>query len=176
MAEVTRVWLLRPELLSALTRHMAMFERETGKRTTVRARGGVRSSAVQSAIHADSLAQGFRAAPAGKSMHEYGAAYDLVILGTGKDAAVDQANPLYERLAVIGESLGLRAGQHFKTGDKPDPYHFELRESLATARVRWAALTRARLRRAALVVAAAAVVVVAARAFILNRSGHAVSA
>ena len=144
-AELARVALLRPDLLSTLTRHMAEFERQTGHRTYVGAKGGLRSYEVQAQTYADSLAQGFRANPPGTSHHEYGAAYDLIIVGTGKDAAMDKANPLYETLAAIGENLGLRAGQHFRSG-KPDPYHFELMESLATARMKWDALARERLR------------------------------
>lgn len=145
--EFARVWLLRPELFSVLQQHMAEFERVTGKKTYVGAAGGVRSNAVQAATYADSIRSGFRAAPPGKSPHEFGAAYDLIIVGTGKDAATDKANPLYETLARVGESFGLVAGQHFKTG-KPDPYHFQLNESLPVMRAKWDTLTRGRLWRA----------------------------
>lgn len=155
LREVAQTWWLRPELLSTLTRVMADFEKATGKRTRVGDRGGVRLPETQAATYADSLAQGFRAAPPGQSHHEYGAAFDLVIEGTGKDAATDAKNPLYTTLAGIAEGYGLRAGLHFTKG-RPDPYHFELKESLAVVRKKWVALTRERLWRAAALAAVTA--------------------
>lgn len=160
-AEVARLGLVRPELLSKLTQLMDAFQTRTGHRTVVGPKGGVRSTAEQARIHADSIAQGFRAAPAGSSKHEFGAAFDLIIVGTGRDAAADQRNPLYRTLAELGESLGLDAGFYF-SGGRPDPYHFELRESLADARARWESLTKERLRRAGIVVALIIVAALAA--------------
>ena len=159
--ELSRLGLPRPELLSILTRHMDEFERRTGQKTYVGDNGGVRSRATQTRIYRDSLAQGFRAAPPGGSHHEFGAAYDLIIVGTGKDAAADKNAPLYKTLADIGEELGVDAGFYFNRG-KPDPYHFQLREDLGTAATRWETLTRERLRRGALGVAVVGLVLLAA--------------
>lgn len=146
--ELTRVWNLRPDVFSTLTRHMAAFERRTGRRTTVPKDGGVRTNQRQGEIYADSLATtgGFkpeyRAAPAGSSAHELGAAYDLQIVG-----ASGFNDPLYEQLARVGEELGLVAGLHFKSGP-PDPFHFETNESQEVRRRLWHETVRRRLRRA----------------------------
>ena len=145
--EVARVWNMRPDVLATLTRHMALFELRTGRKTTVPRDGGVRTAARQAEIHADSLAVGggfkpeHRAAAAGSSAHEYGAAYDLHIVG-----ASGFSDPLYETLARIGEELGLVAGLHFKSGP-PDPFHFETKETNDVRRRQWAALVGRRLRR-----------------------------
>lgn len=151
-AEVARLGLPRPELLSKLTQLMEAFERQTGRKTLVGPKGGVRTTAQQAEIYADSVARGYRAAPAGSSHHEYGAAFDLIIVGTGRDAAADKRDPLYRVLADLGESLGLDAGYYFTSG-RPDPYHFQLRESLAVARERWEKLTKERLQRGGILVA-----------------------
>lgn len=126
-----------PRHVSKVSQMMAAFEKRTGKRTRVVS--GTRSTALQAQIHADSLAAGgykgqqtFRAAPAGQSKHEAGAATDINIIdNTTGDAAKDAASPLYRALAEEGEKVGLKAGLNFKTG-LPDPYHFEEPEPLAT--------------------------------------------
>lgn len=151
-AEVARLGLPRPELLSKLTQLMDAFERQTGRKTVIGPSGGVRSTAAQERIYADSVAHGYRAAPAGSSKHEYGAAFDLIIIGTGRDAAADQRDPLYRVLADLGEGLGLDAGYYFTSG-RPDPYHFELRESITQARERWEKLTKERLQRGGILIA-----------------------
>lgn len=138
--EVARLGIPRPELLAKLTALMDAFEKATGRKTYVSDRGGVRSTALQAEIHADSVAQGFRAAPAGSSPHEYGAAFDLHIVGIPDDAAANKRDPLYLQLAAIGESLGLKAG--IRWSGKPDPYHFELDESLPVMREKWAAFQK----------------------------------
>lgn len=120
-----------PRHVSKITRLQANFEKRSGQRTAVVARtGGFRSRALQAQIHADSVAAkragaGYRAAPAGNSKHELGAATDLHILKqTSGDAARDARNPYYIMLAEEARKIGLKPGLDFQTGD-PDPYHFE---------------------------------------------------
>lgn len=147
--ELARVWSIRPDLFSTLTHHMALFEqRSGGRRTQIPANAGVRTTATQRAIYADSLAAdgksfkpGYRAAPPGSSAHELGAAYDLQIVGARAD------DPGYELLAQIGEELGLVAGKHFRSGP-PDPFHFETNETPEVRRRLWNETVRRRLRRA----------------------------
>lgn len=152
LLELARVGLLRSDVLSALMKTMADFERVTGKKSFVPEDGGLRTLGRQAAIYADALANGYRAAPAEDSKHVYGAAFDLHIEGTGADPKLDAKNPLYTTLAQLGEANGLHAGLYFRSHatDKPDPYHFESPDSLATCQAKWAELTRGRLRRAAI--------------------------
>lgn len=146
--ELARVWALRPDVLSTLTRHMAEFEKRTGRRTTVPKDGGVRTFQRQGQIYADSTdASGAfkpqsRAAPAGSSAHELGAAYDLQIVGGS-----GFTDPGYAVLAQIGEELGMVAGLHFKNGP-PDPFHFETAETQQVRQRLWADVVRGRLQRA----------------------------
>lgn len=61
------------------------------------------------------------AAPAGKSKHEVGAAYDIVRVGVSGDQL--------SRIGVLAEQLGLKWGGRFrdaKGAPAPDPNHFEL--------------------------------------------------
>lgn len=134
--EWTRVALVRDDVRAAVFATMAEFERRTGHTTFVPYNGGFRAEGVQAQIHADSLARGFRAAPAGKSPHEYGAAIDLQITGTNQNAEKDQKDARYKLLADIARSYGLKAGFYFTSG-KPDPYHFEADESLSVMRDKW---------------------------------------
>lgn len=161
-----------PRHVAKVSQLMANFEKRTGHKLVVVS--GHRSRETQAAIYADSLkagahkgAQGYRAAPPGRSKHQHGAATDLNILGrdgkrdrtiTTGDAAKDHAHPLYVALAEEAEKLGLDAGRNFTRG-LPDPYHVEERESLAVLQAEHAAYLRGLLwRTATLVVAAAAVV------------------
>lgn len=134
--ELARVLLVRPEIRAAVLSTMTDFEAATGHKTFVPTDGGYRTSADQARIYADSLAGAFRAAPAGESPHEYGAAIDLQIVGTEQNAAVDQQSTLYHQLAVIGQGYGLRAGYFFRNG-LPDPYHFDSNEDFPTMQAKW---------------------------------------
>lgn len=171
----SRLYLLRPDVLSDLTWIMAEFERQTGKRTYVPARikgeGGVRSRVEQRAIKADSVKAHYRALAEDESRHVLGAAFHLEIVG----APVQNARPPrgaeadYEILARIAESRGYSAGLHFK-GD-PDAAHYEKKESLAAAREKWATLTRERLWRLAGVGLAALAVYLSWRAYRRRQHG-----
>lgn len=141
-AEWPRVVLMRPDFRATLLAVMNEFEEQTGKKTYVPAQGGHRGEGVQGAIHADSLAQGFRAAPAGESAHEFGAAGDLVIVGKPpQNAERDQRDPDYQVLAEISRRHGLRPGFYFTSG-KPDPYHHDTGETLAVMREKWNGLKK----------------------------------
>lgn len=121
----------RPELLALQSQLMDRFEKQTGKRSFVPVDGGVRSHARQAKLDADSQGK-YPVATAGSSFHEYGAAFDLNIVG-GYDAAG------YRVLADIAREIGLRPGYDFANRDE---FHFELRESLSTAKAKWAALQK----------------------------------
>lgn len=156
--EYARVRLLLPRFVSKLSQLMDNFEKRTGKKTVVVS--GHRDDAEQTAIYADSLKQGYRAAPPGRSKHPYAAA-DLNIVGeTAGDAAKDQQNPYYGILAEEARKLGLKAGYDFK-GGKPDPYHIEDPAPIAQLQEEHAAFLRGLLWRGAIVAAAivAAVIV-----------------
>lgn len=143
--EAARVLLLRPDVHAKLVALMQAYEDRTGNHATVPDQGGYRTNATQAAIAADSLAQGFRAAPAGESPHEFGAAFDLHIVGfTTGDPAKDKANPQYAILAEEAVKLGLRAGASFKKG-LPDPYHFDTGETLDVMEAKWRAVVDARV-------------------------------
>lgn len=147
--ELVRVALVRQDVKDAVLATMQAFEDQTGMKTFVPEDGGYRSMSTQTEVYADSLKEGFRAAPPGKSKHEFGAAIDLQIInadGTVREqnAAVDESDPDYELLATLGESNGLIAGKHFSSGD-PDPYHFESSDSLEVCAEKWDALTKERL-------------------------------
>lgn len=134
--EAVRVALVRSDVRDAVLATMNDFEAKTGRKLFVPADGGFRTESDQTRIYADSLAQGFRAAPPGKSPHQLAAAIDLQLVGTTQDAERDQRDPLYRQLAEIATSHGLRAGFYFKTG-KPDPYHFEAAETDDVMRAQW---------------------------------------
>jgi hypothetical protein len=140
--EWPRVALTRPELRDAILAVGDEWEAAfPGQKLAVPAQGGYRAEGVQAAVYADSVTSGFRAAPAGQSAHEYGAAIDLKIVGVDQNADADQLDPRYRKLAEIAVRHGLRAGFYFTTG-KPDPYHFELAESLDTMRAEWEGLKK----------------------------------
>lgn len=135
--EAARVALIRPELREKLSRLMDAAEKELGFRTWVS--DGFRSEETQAKLYADSLdpvtgVQRWRVSPAGSSRHALGGAFDLHIVGdTG------EKDPRYSQLGALGERLGLRWGGRFSRQDAlPDPYHFELAETLEEARARWA--------------------------------------
>lgn len=158
--EYARVALLLPRFVRTLLQLMNNFEKRTGERIAVVS--GHRSDTTQETTYADSLAQGFRAAPPGKSKHPYAAA-DLNIMGrTSGDAATDQANPLYRVLAEEARKLGLKPGFDFTPIARNgkllfDPYHVEDPAPIAQLKEEHAAFLRGRLWRVALVVAAAVV-------------------
>lgn len=134
--EAARLSLSLPRHVSHMTKLQANFEKRTGLKTVVVS--GFRSNKQQAATHSDSVAaarngQGYRAAPAGSSKHEVGAATDLNIVGeqTAGDASKDARNRYYVILAEEARKIGLKPGMDFKTGD-PDPYHFEEPETLDT--------------------------------------------
>lgn len=133
LSEAIEVAGARPELLSKLTQLMTEYERRTGKRTFVPKFGGVRSPETQARLDRDS-AGAYPVAAVGSSFHEYGAAFDLNTLG-GYDADG------YRQLAEIATGLGLVAGYYWK-GKQQDVFHFQLDESLATTKERWAALQK----------------------------------
>lgn len=170
--ELARVANLLPRFVSKLTQLMDNFEKRTGKKTAVVS--GHRDNAKQAAIYADSLAQGFRAAPPGKSKHQF-AAVDLHVVGeTVGDAAKDRQNRYYAILAEEARRVGLKSGYDFKPrydGDY-DPYHIEDPAPIDVLAREHAEFVRGRLWRAAVVVAlvafAAAVVMYLRR----RRSKH----
>lgn len=137
--------LARPELVQAVDALMKRFYERTGKvLSVVPDDGGVRSTKQQAQIYADSLKEGFRAAPPGGSMHEMGAAADLHVVGeTSGDAVTDQKSAFYRIMGDEAVKLGLRAGFYYKSG-LPDPYHVELNETITQAQEKWKALSAKR--------------------------------
>src|SRR4051812_12411215 len=103
--ELAKLALVRADVVSAVKQMMDEFEAETGHKSYIKS--GWRSKDEQAATYADGKASGYRASSADTSRHPLGAAVDVVIVGTGKDAAADQKNPLYKTLAVIGVRNGL---------------------------------------------------------------------
>lgn len=140
--EWPRVALVRPELRETILAVGSEWEQEfPGEKLTVPMHGGWRAEGVQSVIYADSIANGFRAAPPGESPHELGAGIDLKIVGVPQNAEKDQQDPRYRRLAEIAVKHGLRAGFFFTRG-KPDPYDFTMNESLDVMRAKWEGLKK----------------------------------
>jgi hypothetical protein len=139
VGELAKLALVRSDVRAKVTKVRDRFEAETGESVYV-IRGWV-SLDSQAQTYADSLAQGFRAAPPDDSYHPKGAGVDLGIVGhVSDDAKTDQADPLYRRLAEIAVEEGLVAGYYYKTNtDKPDPYHFNADETLAVAETKWQA-------------------------------------
>lgn len=121
----------RPELLSALSRLMDAWEKQTGGKTMVPRDGGVRTNARQAQLDAESEGK-YAVAAAGNSHHEYGAAVDLHILSGGD----------YKQLAAIAFSVGLVNRKRQREFDPADPFHFQLDESLATVKAKWDALQK----------------------------------
>lgn len=145
--EQLRLAMVRADVVARVVRTMDRFERETGQKSYIIS--GWRSLSQQARTYSDSLKQGFQAAKPETSRHPLGAAVDIGIVGhVRSDAAADQRDPLYAVLARIGTEEGLSAGYYWK-GTKPDPYHFEAKETLAQSREKFAALARGRLWRAA---------------------------
>jgi hypothetical protein len=124
---------VRPELRAKLAQLQDRMS-EYGYTTTVPEYGGLRSRATQAALYADSLEQGggvlaYPVGAPGKSRHEYGAAFDLAIVGEDPDSAA------YATMADAGEGYGLKAGYYFAN---KDPYHFQLDETLQQSIDAWA--------------------------------------
>lgn len=144
--EQLRLAMVRGDVIARVVRTMDRFERETGQRSYIIS--GWRSLSQQARTYADSVKQGFQAAKPETSRHPLGAAVDIGIVGHVRtDAALDQADPLYAVLARIGTEEGLSAGYYWRN-TKPDPYHFEARETLVESRAKFSAITRGRLWRA----------------------------
>ena len=158
--ELSRLMLVRADVTSAISRIMTRFEQRTGYKTYVIS--GYRFLDQQAATYADSIKGGYRAVPSDESYHPLGAAVDLGIVGQVTSAELDKKNPLYRTLASIGVEEGLDAGFNFKSG-KPDPYHFQARETLTDAKTHWQALTRGRLWRLAIIAATLALVTILVR-------------
>lgn len=135
--EAARVALIRPELREKLSRLMDAAEKELALRTWVS--DGYRSEETQAKLYQDAKdpvtgALRWRVSPPGSSRHALGGAFDLHIVG---DTGL--TDPRYSQLGALGERLGLKWGGRFSRQDAlPDPYHFELIESLDEARARWA--------------------------------------
>lgn len=166
--EAARVALLLPRFVARLTQLMDNFEKRTGKKTVVVS--GRRGNDEQARIYADSVRQGFRASPPGRSKHQYAAA-DLNIIGeTSGDAARDQRNPHYAILAEEARKLGLKTGFDFK-GGLPDPYHIEDAAPIAQLAEEHAAFLRRELWRLLAAVALAAVAIGAAIAVHRTKKG-----
>lgn len=136
----SRLGVVRPEL-AALAARLFDAAPGLGLAIAIPEFGGTRSTARQAALYADSLAQGggvlaYPVATPGNSRHEYGAAFDVDIIGDGASDAG------YRDLADAGVGLGLTAGYYFSGSD---PYHFQLNETLAVSIARWKALQTTRL-------------------------------
>jgi RHS repeat-associated protein len=84
---------------------------------------GTRTWEEQEDLYLNYLMGGPRAAPPGKSQHNYGAAYDIVIKDSQGNVFWDVN--YYKDAGAVGKSLGLKWGGDFKTGN-PDYDHFEI--------------------------------------------------
>jgi hypothetical protein len=155
--EMARLLLVRPDIVAKVHATMQQFENETGFHTYVIS--GYRTKAEQEETYVDSIKEGFRAAPSDSSYHPLGAAVDLGIVSHVRDAATDQKDPLYKRLAEIAQSQGLDSGYFFH-GTKPDPYHLQAREPLSQAKATWESLARGRLHAGLTLVAIVVVIIV----------------
>ena len=76
-------------------------------------------------------------APFGRSMHNWGSAFDIVITGAPPGWTRDKALAV---LGAIAPTVGLRWGGTFPS-DRVDPPHFELPTSVVDARARYLAYT-----------------------------------
>jgi hypothetical protein len=141
-------------------------ESELGFTLAVPDDGGTRSDARQARLYADAVQAGggsdtaYAVAKPGRSRHQYGAAFDVHIVGGGHDDDGRGSDDDYRALAALGESLGLTAGYRFlELGvGKKDPYHFQLTESLQASIDRWEAMRRAGIGRVLAVIVVAALV------------------
>jgi hypothetical protein len=171
MARITaterqRLGRVRPETFEKLLELMDAAEAR-GFTVAVPDFGGIRSTARQTRLYNDSLQQGGGqlAYPVGKpgtSRHEYGAAFDLHIVGGGHGAGGRGNDADYRQLAEDGRAIGLTAG-YFWQGKSKDPYHFQLNESLEDSKARWQAMKSAGIVRAVALVLVAALAVAVAR-------------
>lgn len=132
----------RPELTAADSRIASEFEAETGKRTYIAVDGGVRDSAKQAALYADSLKQGngtlaYPVGKPGESRHEYGSARDRLILAADNPTEAD-----YRKLAVISARHGLVNRFGRPEYDPTDKGHGQLDEPLEVAKAEWAKLQK----------------------------------
>lgn len=175
LTERVRLGVVRPELEQLLLDLKDGAATQLGFTLEVSADGGTRSLARQAALYADSVAQGggtlaYPVGRPGSSRHNYGAAFDVHIVAGGSAADGTGTDDDYRSLATFGESLseapGLTAGYFFAQrgqGAMSDPYHFQLRELLATSKALWPAVVR----RAALIgfaiVGSVAAIAIAAR-------------
>ena len=117
-----RIGKLHPRVQSAARQFIILLERDMGK--TVRVTSGFRSFAEQDALFAQGrTAPGRRVtnAPAGRSYHNYGVAFDVVEIRNGK-ALWD--NPDWSRIADLGIELGFEWGGNWSSfKDRP---HFQM--------------------------------------------------
>jgi LAS superfamily LD-carboxypeptidase LdcB len=140
--EIARLnlWAMLPDTVSKLTELMGAAEKELGLRTYVRKFGGYRGPNVQEQLvawrnQADAkdgiIGAGrdwYAVAPAGKSHHEWGAAFDLHILEPSK-----RTDANYRAIAAISRRIGLRPGYYFS---RRDEFHHELAITLDDAQRR----------------------------------------
>lgn len=162
--EQTRLGRVRPELFQAVLWLFDNAKSQLGFTLAIPENGGVRSTATQTALYNDSLAQGggTLAYPVGKpgtSRHEKGAAFDAHIVAGGSNDDGTGSDDDYERLAALGESFpgdpGLTAGYFFAErheAAKSDPYHFQLAEDFADSDAKWKAMQRAGIITASVIV------------------------
>lgn len=144
--EQAKMLLVRPDVTATTLRIMQRAQDATGLKWYVIR--GYSSLSEQQATYADSVAEGYRAAPANLSKHPRGAAVDLGCEGhVHDDASIDQADPVYKVMADIAVDEGMIAGFYF-SGGLPDPYHIEANEALSVSDAKWATLTSGRLWRA----------------------------
>lgn len=153
--ERRRLGRVRPALLENVSALMDAAGEQFGFTLAVPDDGGTRSTELQKALYADSLAQGggklaYPVASPGHSRHEYGAGFDVHIIAGGSNPDGTGSDDDYRRLADLGESLpgnpGLTAGYYFKArglATHSDPYHFQLNEPFQTSVDEWAAMNRA---------------------------------
>lgn len=137
-----RLGLVRPELRQLLAQLLDAAALALGFRCEIPEDGGTRTAERQAALYADSLAEGggtlaYPVAPAGRSRHQYGAAFDLDIVAGGSAADGTGTTDDYRQLADLARSLGLTAGYYFSHSDR---YHYQLTETLEDSIARWPAL------------------------------------
>lgn len=106
-AKLTQV---APEL-AARVRSMAASL--AGKGITIRVVSGLRSTAEQARLYANRASNPRPVAAPGKSLHEFGRAVDVAVVGRGT----------WPEVGAAGEAAGLRWGGRF---ERVDLVHFEL--------------------------------------------------
>lgn len=155
-AELQRLGHTRPETLALVITMLNLAEGHYGYTLMVPEDGGTRTTARQAELYAaSSNGADYAVGRPGTSRHEYGAAFDLHIIGggNGENGAGDDDD--YRNLAELAEGIttippGLTAGYWFDARGlgRHDPYHFQLNESLLDSQMRWKILQRAGIAKA----------------------------